>query len=568
MNIRVLGRLLALHLALVAGLWLRPAAATSAPQAELSLPAATFGLVSDGRYLAWLTPDATAQSVTIEVFDTGTQSRSIIERGLASSLNSSLDGPQLSLRDGILAYRAGVGAGAKVAAVRLDSNQRYALAEGPGLSAPAAAGDRVYWWSQPADPAADAQLHAAELGGAETVIATTARSLYGFSALDAGAGWIAWARGTGTSHGVLICYDLWAVEIGGGTPRQIGQLGCGGAHLSARASQLIYIDADGMLVRRDLYSGASVRSGPHCGPWGQNGFLISCAGLSGFTADGRYAFWARAQGDLRSPPAAYDIRGFDTATGSAFLIAGGLPEAAGSPGPELATYRGTLAWLWHPAGDATSLRLGALGATLPSAPEPPEAAGGPYFPETGHSLRGEFRAFWERSGGLPAFGYPLTGEFIQESKDDGQGYTVQYLERQRFEYHPENGGTPYAVLIGRMGAEALAAQGRDWQAFPQADPSAPHYFAQTGQAIGPEFWQYWRGHGLDLGDPGLSEREALALWGYPLSPPQMETLESGETLLVQWFERARFEYHPGNPAPYKVLLGRLAAQQVDGFDWD
>jgi hypothetical protein len=161
----------------------------------------------------------------------------------------------------------------------------------------------------------------------------------------------------------------------------------------------------------------------------------------------------------------------------------------------------------------------------------------------------------------------LTREFIQESRDDGQGYAVQYFERQRFEYHPENSSTPYAVLIGRMGAEELERQGRPWQEFPKADPAASHYFPQTGQAIDPRFWEYWRTHGLELGDPGVSEREALALWGYPISPSQEETLEGGVVRLVQWFERARFEYHPNNPEPYRVLLGRLAAEQVDRFAW-
>jgi len=32
---------------------------------------------------------------------------------------------------------------------------------------------------------------------------------------------------------------------------------------------------------------------------------------------------------------------------------------------------------------------------------------------------------------------------------------VQYFERQRFEYHPEYGGTRYEVLLGRLGAEQL-----------------------------------------------------------------------------------------------------------------
>lgn len=122
------------------------------------------------------------------------------------------------------------------------------------------------------------------------------------------------------------------------------------------------------------------------------------------------------------------------------------------------------------------------------------------------------------------------------------------------------------MLLGRLGAEALATQERDWQRFPKADPAAPGYFPQTGQAIAPEFLAYWRGNGLELGDRGVSEREALALWGYPLSPPLTETVE-GKTVLAQWFERARLEYHPDNPAPYRVLLGRLAAERVDALGW-
>ncbi len=35
---------------------------------------------------------------------------------------------------------------------------------------------------------------------------------------------------------------------------------------------------------------------------------------------------------------------------------------------------------------------------------------------------------------------------------------------------------------------------------------------------------------------------------------------SGDQVLMQWFERARFEYHPENPAAYRVLLGRLGVE--------
>jgi hypothetical protein len=35
---------------------------------------------------------------------------------------------------------------------------------------------------------------------------------------------------------------------------------------------------------------------------------------------------------------------------------------------------------------------------------------------------------------------------------------------------------------------------------------------------------------------------------------------SGDNVLTQWFERARFEEHPQNAPPYNVLLGRLGAE--------
>jgi protocatechuate 3,4-dioxygenase beta subunit len=64
-------------------------------------------------------------------------------------------------------------------------------------------------------------------------------------------------------------------------------------------------------------------------------------------------------------------------------------------------------------------------------------------------------AFWTRLGGLQQFGYPLSQPFMEVSKDDGKSYLVQYFERQRFEYHPENRGTRFEVLLGRLGAEQI-----------------------------------------------------------------------------------------------------------------
>jgi len=55
-----------------------------------------------------------------------------------------------------------------------------------------------------------------------------------------------------------------------------------------------------------------------------------------------------------------------------------------------------------------------------------------YYAATGHRLCFGFRAYWQSHGGLAIFGYPISEEFQQN------GVTVQYFERQRLEYHPEN----------------------------------------------------------------------------------------------------------------------------------
>ncbi len=79
-----------------------------------------------------------------------------------------------------------------------------------------------------------------------------------------------------------------------------------------------------------------------------------------------------------------------------------------------------------------------------------------YFPESKHTLGGLFRQYWERNGGLQAFGYPLSEEFLERNQQDGQTYTVQYFERTRFEYHPELPAA-YQVSLGHLGRQYLIA---------------------------------------------------------------------------------------------------------------
>ncbi len=288
------------------------------------------------------------------------------------------------------------------------------------------------------------------------------------------------------------------------------------------------------------------------------------------TTNGRYVFWDRSNfGPGTNPDGQrHDIVGYDLQSKSEFTVArntgqNGSPVARG----------GLLVWT-HGESPNSQIHAVQIGQILPSAPQPnpgTTSSDWRYFSETQHYVSFGFKDFWVRSGGLPVFGFPITEEFSEQSLGGSQLRTVQYFERQRFEYHPEFAGTPYEVELGRLGAEDAAERDlTGTQPFqPAAIPSTAigdtcRYFDETHHNICGDFLAYWQGHGLDLGDPGISYRESLALFGYPISEPFVET-DSG--LLVQYFERAVFEYHPNNADPYKVELRRLGAEQIAQRDW-
>jgi hypothetical protein len=182
---------------------------------------------------------------------------------------------------------------------------------------------------------------------------------------------------------------------------------------------------------------------------------------------------------------------------------------------------------------------------------------------TGYCITGRFLDYWRQNGSLAVFGYPISAARDVVHPETGQAYLTQQFERNRFELHPEN-APPYDVLLGRLGADRLRLQNRDWQALPREEGPQPGclWFAETGrnvcaQAQGVGFKTYWSSHGLN--DARLTPaQQSLALFGLPLTSAQMEVNPTdGKIYLIQYFERARFEWHPDNQAPYQVLLGLL-----------
>jgi hypothetical protein len=189
------------------------------------------------------------------------------------------------------------------------------------------------------------------------------------------------------------------------------------------------------------------------------------------------------------------------------------------------------------------------------------------FAETSFCVSGRMLEYWERNGGLPVFGYPISPVETRVNRETGRSSFVQWFERHRLELYPGN-VPPYDVLLGRIGVERLDAQGVDWQS--HGEPVAPQpgclWFEATqhnvcDQVPGFGFQTYWESYGLQ--DPALdSYGRSLALFGLPLTEAYMATAPDGQRVLTQWFERARFEWHPRNPPPYNVLLGLLGRESL------
>jgi hypothetical protein len=110
--------------------------------------------------------------------------------------------------------------------------------------------------------------------------------------------------------------------------------------------------------------------------------------------------------------------------------------------------------------------------------------------------------------------------------------TMQQFERNRLELHPNN-AAPYDVQLGRLGADRLQQQGRDWFTFPKSSGTGCKVFAQTGHAVCGRFLTMWQRYGLSLdGKKGVSESESLALFGLPLSGVMTERLSDGKEYQV------------------------------------
>jgi LPXTG-site transpeptidase (sortase) family protein len=160
------------------------------------------------------------------------------------------------------------------------------------------------------------------------------------------------------------------------------------------------------------------------------------------------------------------------------------------------------------------------------------------FKETGHTLAYNFRFYWENMGGLEIFGYPLTEVLMED------GRPVQYFERSRLEWHADL-VLVQAGLLGRWVTDNREIE-HPFQPVVPALIDHTYYFTETKHNLRFGFLQFWQSKG------------GLATFGFPISEEFEEiNQEDGRKYTVQYFERARFEFHPELPSGQQVVLGHL-----------
>jgi hypothetical protein len=167
--------------------------------------------------------------------------------------------------------------------------------------------------------------------------------------------------------------------------------------------------------------------------------------------------------------------------------------------------------------------------------------------QTGHNIHGAFLVFYRAHNGAENFGNPLT-EALREG-----GKIVQYFERARLEFLPEN-PERYRVQVGLLGEQyGVTDPPIKSQAIPPANNPNFLYFPESGQMVSFAIKEYFVKSG------------GTEILGYPISGLRFE---SGK--FVQYFQRQRLVWDPMISGANKVLpspVGQLALDKTYPADF-
>lgn len=168
-----------------------------------------------------------------------------------------------------------------------------------------------------------------------------------------------------------------------------------------------------------------------------------------------------------------------------------------------------------------------------------------YFPETGHWVKDEFLTYYESVTDADIlFGDPITEAFPEPDT----GRRIQYFEKARLVFDPS---APPELRVKQTPV------GQDIYLPGEAPSFTPNSSNCREFSLAPEsnyqvcyaFLDFFEAHG------------GLAQLGYPLSNFEIE----GDRV-VQYFQNARFEWHPELPAGHGTVVGNLGWEYFRKFE--
>ncbi len=174
---------------------------------------------------------------------------------------------------------------------------------------------------------------------------------------------------------------------------------------------------------------------------------------------------------------------------------------------------------------------------------------GRYFAETGHIVKGDFLVAYDKAPNPQlVYGNPITEEFPIPVAGGNETVVVQYFERVRFELKPQN-PPELRVEISRLG-----------EFLHQPDPAIPvmamapnhpacRNFPDTNFQVCYAFLEFFDANG------GQTQ------FGFPISD-----IEIRDGRMVQYFQRARFEWYPELPSGQRVVLTDLGMQYFQLYE--
>jgi hypothetical protein len=159
-----------------------------------------------------------------------------------------------------------------------------------------------------------------------------------------------------------------------------------------------------------------------------------------------------------------------------------------------------------------------------------------YFDETKQRVSQPFLGYFDKFGGIAVFGYPISQEFI----DPKTKIRMQYFQRARLEYHPQN-PPRYQIQPGLIGDELGYGQARVTpNSVPYANKPTCKYFIETGHYVCDAFLDFFKANGN------------LEVFGYPIAESRIE-----RDRIVQEFQRLRLEWYPEYGFGQKVQIAPL-----------